>query len=180
MIRKAEPAFRHDGPLGSREYQWHRAFASALRHAARTEVQARIQHPMIPASQGRKGRIIPPHFLPQLRSNMTARVCFAAVWGGGSPRTLVKFAFQGAIRSPVKITVSTTRALRHHHGEDPMKLRCAIRLASPAFALAALTFANALQLAQPTVDPVATPRRSRIFPDKFQVKYEDFVTAPIR
>ena len=150
-----------------------------------TEVQALIQHPMDSGFvKDAKGELIPPHFITQLTFEYDGKTVFAADWGGGvSKDPYVKFSFKGG-QEGRRVEDQLDRQQgrdRHHHGEDPMKLRSAIYLASAALALAVLTFASALPLgATDKIDPVADAKAfQKFFTDKFpKVKFEDFVNGP--
>ena len=150
-----------------------------------TEVQALIQHPMDSGFvKDAKGEIIPPHFIQQLTfeydgKNGVRRPTGAAAFPGPLRQVRLQGRQEGR-RAEGQLGRQQGRD-RHHHGEDPMKLRSAIHLASAALALAR---ADVCQRAAAGARRHDRSRRRRqgvqkFFTDKFpKVKLEDFVNGP--
>jgi sulfur-oxidizing protein SoxZ len=63
-----------------------------------TEVQALIQHPMDSGFvKDDQGKIIPPHFIQELRFEHDGKDVFVAIWGPAVAKDpYVKFSFKGA------------------------------------------------------------------------------------
>ena len=147
-----------------------------------TEVQALIQHPMDSGFiKDAKGDIIPAHFIQQLTFECNGKSVFVADWGGGLQGPLCQVRLQGRQegRRPQDQLGRQQGRDRHHHGEDSMRLRSAIHLASAAIALAVLACAAPTGAAD-NVDPAADAKAFRkFFTDKFpKLKLEDFVNGP--